>query len=48
MNVGQGWGGGVPAAIGGVHGPAKVGDLELPVDAQQQVLGFDVAVDDVL
>ncbi len=39
---------GAPAAVGGVHRPAEVGDLELALGAQQQVLGFDVAVDDVL
>lgn len=37
-----------PAAVRCVHRPAKVGDLELPLQAQQQVLWLDVAVDDVL
>jgi hypothetical protein len=31
-----------------VDGPAKVGELEFAVDAEQEVLGLDVAVDDVL
>jgi hypothetical protein len=33
---------------GSVHRPAKVGDLELAVQAEQQVFGLDVAVDDML
>lgn len=28
--------------------PAKVSDLEISHEAEQQVLGFDVAVDDLL
>jgi hypothetical protein len=37
------------AAGGGrVHRPAKVRDLDLAAVAQQEVLGLDVAVDDVL
>ena len=31
-----------------VHAPPKVSNLELAVDPKQQVLGLDVAVDDVL
>lgn len=27
-----------------VHAPAKIGDLELPVEAEQNVFGLDVAV----
>ena len=30
------------------HRPAKVANLELAIDANEQVLGLDVAVDDVL
>lgn len=37
-----------PAAVGGVHRPAKVGNLQLALHAQQQVLGLDIPVDDVL
>ena len=33
---------------GRMHGPPKVADLEVPLQAQQQVLRLDVAVDDVL
>ena len=33
---------------GGVDGPAKVGDLDLALGADEQILGLDVAVDDVL
>lgn len=33
---------------GRVHTPAKVGNLHLAADADQQVLGLDVTVDDVL
>lgn len=39
---------GLAAVVGGVDAPAKVGDLELAVDADEDVLGLDVAVDDVL
>ena len=31
-----------------VHAPPKVSDLQLAVDPKQEVLGLDVAVDDVL
>ena len=31
-----------------VHAPAKVANLELAVDPEEEVLGLDVAVDDVL
>ena len=31
-----------------MDGPAKVGDLDVSLVAHQQVLGLDVAVDDVL
>ena len=31
-----------------MHRPAKVSDLELALGAQQQILWFDIAVDDVL
>ncbi len=37
-----------PAAVGRVHGPAEVGDLQLALHAEQQVLGLDVPVDHVL
>ena len=46
--MGQGVRTRAPAAVGRVHGPAEVGNLELAVDAQQQVLWLDVAVDHVL
>ncbi len=39
--------GGAPVTRG-VHAPAKVADLELAIDAKEEVLGFDVPVDDVL
>ena len=39
---------GAPAAVGSVHRPPEVSNLELALGAQQQVLWFDVAVDDVL
>ena len=31
-----------------MHGPPEVGDLQLPLEAQQEVLGFDVAMDHLL
>ena len=34
--------------VGGVHTPAEIGDLDLAVDAHEDVLRLDVAVDDVL
>ena len=36
--------GGAPAA-GGVHGPPEVGDLEVALHVEEEVLGLDVAVD---
>jgi len=33
--------------VGRVHRPAKVGELHLAADAEQEVFGLDVAVDDV-
>ena len=36
------------AAIGCMHAPPKVGDLQLALDSHQQVLRFYVAVDHVL
>lgn len=39
---------GLAAAVRGVDAPAEVGDLDLAVDADEDVLGLDVAVDDVL
>lgn len=39
---------GAAPAVGRVHGPAKVCDLEVPAQADEQVLRLDVAVDDVL
>ena len=38
----------VAAVVGRVHAPAEIRDLDLAVDAHQDVLGLDVAVDDVL
>ena len=37
-----------PAAVGRMHRPAEVCDLELPLHAQQQILRLDVAVDNML
>ena len=39
---------GVAAVVGRVHAPAEVRDLDLAVDADQDVLGLDIAVHDVL
>lgn len=39
---------GRPAAVGRMHGPAKISDLQLPLHAQQQILRLDVPVDDML
>lgn len=39
---------GLAAAVGGVHAPPEVGQLDLAVDADEDVLGLDVPVDDVL
>ena len=36
--------GGAPAA-GRVHGPPEVGDLEVALHVEEEVLGLDVAVD---
>lgn len=36
-----------PAVAGGVHGPPEVRDLQLVARPQKQVLGLDVAVDNV-
>ena len=36
--------GGAPAA-GRVHGPPEVGDLEVTLHVEEEVLGLDVAVD---
>ena len=38
----------LPAGVWRVHRPAKVCNLELPMKAQQQVLWFDVPMDDML
>ncbi len=37
-----------PPRAGRVDGPAEIGDLQLPVDANQDVLRFDVPIDHVL
>lgn len=39
---------GVAPGGGGVDGPAKVGNLDLALGADEEILGLDVAVDDVL
>jgi len=39
---------GLATAVWRVHAPAKVGNLDLAVDPDQDVLGLDVPVDDVL
>ena len=44
----QGSAQGLAAVVGRVDGPAKVANLELPVEANQEILRLDVAVDDVL
>lgn len=44
----QGSAHGVAAIVGRVHAPAKIADFDLAVDADQNVLGLDVAVHDVL
>jgi len=36
---------GGPSAAGGVHGPAKVGDLEVALHVQKKILWLDVSVD---
>ena len=41
----QGSAHGGPPAAGGVHRPAEVGDLEVALHVQQQVLWLDVSVD---
>lgn len=39
---------GLSSAVGGMHTPAKVGNLEFAMDTDQNILGLDVAVNDVL
>ena len=39
---------GLSAVVGRVHTPTEIGDLDLPVDADEDVLWLDVAVHDVL
>ena len=39
---------GGPPVTGGVYAPAEIANLELAVDAQEEILGLDISVDDVL
>lgn len=39
---------GVATVVGGVDAPAEIGNLDLAVDAHEDVLGLDVTVNDVL
>ena len=39
---------GAPPAVGGVHRPPEVGDLDVPLGVQQQILRLNVSVDHLI